>query len=218
VTIVPTALRHPARTLRRWSGDEEEGEVRAGLRNPARSLRLRLHDRDMGRGRALLRHPARSLRLRLEDDRGAAAVEAAIVAPFLVALMLLVVFAGRVAEADGSVRRSASEAARAASLRQDPTDAVTAAEDTAAANLATAGVDCDPLRVDVDTADFTAGGTVGVTVICRASIGDVTLLGIPTRRTFTAHEVEVIDRFRSATDAAEDADGSHASVRRAGEG
>jgi Flp pilus assembly protein TadG len=174
---------------------------------------LRLHDRDPGRRGSVLRNPARSLRLRLED-RGAAAIEAAIVAPFLVALMLLVVFAGRVSEADGSVRRAASEAARAASLRQDPADAVRAAEDTVAANLATVGVDCDPLTVEVDTADFAAGGTVGVTVTCRTSMGDVTLLGIPARQTFRVHEVEVIDRYR----ATEGAGGSRDSGPRAGEG
>ena len=50
----------------------------------------------------------------LGDDRGMAAVEAAIVAPVLIAMLLLVVVAGRISEADGTIRRAASEAARAA--------------------------------------------------------------------------------------------------------
>ena len=57
---------------------------------------------------------------RLHDERGSIAVEVAVIAPALVFLMLLVVYAGKVSEADGNVERAASDAARAASLRQDP--------------------------------------------------------------------------------------------------
>lgn len=133
---------------------------------------------------------------RLHDERGSIAVEVAVIAPALVFLMLLVVYAGKVSEADGSVERAASDAARAASLRQDPGDATTDAQDTAAANLAAAGVPCLTLTTDVDTDDFTPGGTVTVTVRCEASMEDVTLLGVPGRRTFTATAVEVIDTYR----------------------
>lgn len=138
------------------------------------------------------------------DDSGIAAVEAAIVAPFLIALMLLVVFAGRVAEAEGNVRRATSEAARAASLRQDPAAAVDAARASVDANLSSAGVACETLTVDVDTSSFTAGGRVSVTTTCVASMRDVTLLGVPGTRTFTAREVEVIDRYRADADQGED--------------
>jgi Flp pilus assembly protein TadG len=133
---------------------------------------------------------------RLHDERGSIAVEVAVIAPALVFLMLLVVYAGKVSEADGNVERAASDAARAASLRQDPGDATTDAQDTAAANLAAAGVPCLTLTTGVDTDDFTPGGTVTVTVRCEASMEDVTLLGVPGRRTFTATAVEVIDTYR----------------------
>ena len=133
---------------------------------------------------------------RLDDERGSIAVEVAVIAPALVFLMLLVVYAGKVSEADGNVERAASDAARAASLRQDPVDATTDAQDTAAANLAAAGVPCLTLTTNVDTDDFAPGGTVTVTVRCEASMEDVTLLGVPGRRTFTATAVEVIDTYR----------------------
>jgi len=133
---------------------------------------------------------------RLHDERGSIAVEVAVIAPALVFLMLLVVYAGKVSEADGNVERAASDAARAASLRQDPGDATLDAQDTAAANLAAAGVPCLTLTTTVDTHDFTPGGTVSVTVRCEASMNDVTLLGVPGRRTFTATAVEVIDTYR----------------------
>ncbi len=127
---------------------------------------------------------------------GSVAVEVAVVAPALVALLLLVVFAGRVSQAEADVRRAAAEAARAASLRQHPADAVEAAEATAEANLATSGVACAQLDTDVDMAEFAAGGSVAVTVRCEVSLADVTLLGVPGQRSFAARSVEVIDRFR----------------------
>lgn len=131
------------------------------------------------------------------DERGSIAVEVAVIAPALLFLMLLVVFAGKVAEADGNVERAASDAARAASLRQDLADATADAQTTAAANLAAAGVPCLTLTTIVDTDDFRPGGIVTVTVRCEASMVDVTLLGVPGRLTFTATAVEVVDRFRS---------------------
>jgi Flp pilus assembly protein TadG len=134
---------------------------------------------------------------RTRTERGSIAVEVAVIAPALLFLMLLVVYAGKVSEADGNVERAAADAARAASLRQHPGDATTDAQDTAAANLVAAGVPCLTLTTSVDTNDFGPGGTVAVTVHCEASMADVTLLGVPGRRTFTATAVEVIDTYRS---------------------
>ncbi len=133
----------------------------------------------------------------LHGERGSVAVEVAVIAPALLFLMLLVVYAGKVSEADGNVERAASNAARAASLRQHPGDATTDAQSSAAANLSAAGVPCLTLTTEVDTDDFAPGGTVTVTVRCEASMADVTLLGVPGRRTFTATAVEVIDTYRS---------------------
>src|SRR3546814_10724235 len=53
--------------------------------------------------------------LRVHGERGSIAVEVAVIAPALVFLMLLVVYAGKVSEADGNVERAASDAARARS-------------------------------------------------------------------------------------------------------
>lgn len=135
-----------------------------------------------------------------DDDRGSVAVETAVVAPALVALLLLVVFAGRVAQAEGDVRRAASEAARAASLEQTPDAAATAAVDTAAANLTASGVVCGDLDTTVDTSEFQPGGAVAVTVRCVASMSDISLLGVPGERAFQARSVEIIDRYRSSPD------------------
>ena len=130
------------------------------------------------------------------SERGSVSVEVAVIAPAFVFLMLLVVFAGKVSEADGNVERAADEGARAASLRQHPGNAATDARSTVEANLATAGVSCSTLEAIVDTSDFEPGGTVTVTVECTASMADVTLLGVPGTRTFTATATEVIDTYR----------------------
>ena len=130
------------------------------------------------------------------SERGSVSVEVAAIAPAFVFLMLLVVFAGKVSEADGNVERAAAEGARAASLRQHPGNAATDARSTVEANLATAGVSCSTLEAIVDTSDFEPGGTVTVTVECTASMADVTLLGVPGTRTFTATATEVIDTYR----------------------
>lgn len=132
-----------------------------------------------------------------DSERGSVSVEAAVIAPALVFLLLLVVFAGKVAEAEGNVERAAAAAARAASLRQHPGDATSDALATVEANLAQAGVPCTDLDAVVDTGNFVPGGTVTVTITCEASMADVTLLGVPGTRTFTARAVEVIDTYRS---------------------
>lgn len=134
-------------------------------------------------------------RLRGSEQAGSVAVEVAVLAPALVALLLLVVFAGRVSQADGDVRRAAALAARAASMRDAPGDAEAAARQAAAANLKTAGVGCASLETLVDTTRFRAGGTVAVTLRCTASMADISLLGVPGQRTFEARSIEVIDRF-----------------------
>jgi len=133
---------------------------------------------------------------RCNDDRGSIAVETAVIAPALVALLLLVVFAGRVSHADAAVRRATSEAARAASLEYFPEAAEESAVATAEANLSTASVVCGELTVTVDTSDLRPGGQVAVTVRCVADMADIALLGVPGERAFEATSVEVVDRFR----------------------
>ena len=133
---------------------------------------------------------------RAED--GSVAVEMAVIAPALVALLLLVVFAGRVSQAEAEVRRAASEGARAASLEYFPDTAESAATETVRANLADNGAVCAELSTEVDTTALTPGGQVVVTVRCVADMADVALLGVPGQRTFVATSIEVVDRFRGS--------------------
>jgi Flp pilus assembly protein TadG len=129
-------------------------------------------------------------------DRGSAAVEAALVAPALFILLMLVIFAGRVTDAQQQVQSAAHVAARAASQHNDPGEATAAAREAARQNLTDGGITCTPARVRVNAANLQPNGSVTVTVSCRASLGDVAMIHIPARQTFSATVTEVVDRYR----------------------
>lgn len=137
----------------------------------------------------------------IHHERGAVSTELAVLTPLLIGFMLLVVFAGRVAHAEGDVANAAHEAARAASLVATPAAALEAGVDTAAANIAEGAVACRSLDVSVDTSDFAAGGQVAVTVTCQAAFADIAMLAVPGNRTFTSTAIEVIDTYRANTGA-----------------
>lgn len=134
------------------------------------------------------------------SERGAISTEFAVVmTAFLTAFMLLIVFAGRVATAENQVRSAAHEAARSASLTGTPEQATAAAQQTAAANLSSAGLTCaSGLDVAVDTVQFAPGGWVAVTVSCTTPFSDVAALAVPGTHTFSGTATEVIDTYRSA--------------------
>jgi Flp pilus assembly protein TadG len=125
-------------------------------------------------------------------------VEAAVVAPAFIALMLLVVFAGRVVNAGNEVESAAAAAARAASQMATPTAAAAEAEQVAESALSDAGVSCTPSpnRVQVDTRLLAPGGSVTVTVRCTTELGDMTMIQLPGHQTFQASATEVVDTYR----------------------
>ncbi len=133
---------------------------------------------------------------RVADERGSLAVELSVLAPILIAFMLLVVFAGRVAQVEADVRSAAQEGARAASLRASPASAEAAARATVAENLAVSGVACPSAVVTVDASELRAGGQVGVTVRCTTSFSDLAMVGAPGARDFESTAVEVVDTYR----------------------
>jgi Flp pilus assembly protein TadG len=123
------------------------------------------------------------------------ATEVALVAPALLALLMLVIVAARVTHAQTDVQSAATAAARAASLRSTPAAATDAARDTATANLDDAGITCRSFEVETATSDLRPGGTVSVTVQCIAEFSDIALLAVPGSRAFTAQATEVVDTY-----------------------
>lgn len=133
----------------------------------------------------------------LRNARGSAVIELTIVIPAVVLVMLLVVLAGRVTLASSDVRAAASDAARAASIRQTGGAARIDAQRTASRALADRGVTCRRFDVRADTSRLRPAGDVRVRVSCTVRLADLAPLGLPGSRTITATATEVVDRFRS---------------------
>src|SRR5438046_3178070 len=85
------------------------------------------------------------------DDRGSAAIEAAILAPPLLALLALAILGGRIETAGGAIESAAHDAARAASISRTAAAAQTQAQTAAAATLNQQGLHCARLAVTVNT-------------------------------------------------------------------
>lgn len=134
---------------------------------------------------------------RWRDESGSVAVETVLIVPIIILLLLFAVFGGRLVGAKNQVVGVAQDAARAASLRDDPGQGTAAAVHTAEAALREAGLACSRRRITVDVSHFTPGGFVRVQVSCTASLSDLTLLGVPGSRTFSATATEPIDTYRS---------------------
>ncbi|WP_188298297.1 TadE/TadG family type IV pilus assembly protein [Streptomyces sp. CBMA156] len=135
-------------------------------------------------------------------DRGGIAIEAAIVVPSVVALVLVAIAAGRVQTTAGTVEAAARAGARTASLQRSVDGMKQPARDSALAMLRQQGVSCRNGDVRVDNGQLNLPGgpvtTVTVTVICDVELAD--LLGGPSGVPVTKHLVgeftSVVDRYR----------------------
>lgn len=134
---------------------------------------------------------------RPRDQRGDAAVELTLLAPVLLVILLFIVGLGRMAHANQQVESVAADAARAASLERNTSASTNVAQQAATRSLDQAGLSCTNMDVNVDVSQYKPGGTVKVTVICTASMGDVAMAGFPGTRKFTATSVVPIEYYRS---------------------
>jgi len=134
-------------------------------------------------------------------DSGNAALELVIVAPILLALLSLVIAAGRTTVAQGSVDAAARDAARQASIALTPAAAQTAGLVSARAALLQDGLDCSPAVV-IDTSQFTSvpvGRPAAVTavVICAVPLANLALPGLPGTASLSARFTSPLDTYRS---------------------
>lgn len=142
--------------------------------------------------------PRRPLQAFRSGDAGSATVELTIATPLLIAVLVLVaVVVHRGVDARLRLDDAAHQAARAASLTRTAPAAVTAAEQSATDALAQAGVVCQPMTVDTNTAQFAPGGTVTVTIGCTVSHADALFLGIPGSQQLAATFTSPVDTWRA---------------------
>lgn len=133
-------------------------------------------------------------------DRGTAAVELAVAAPFLMLIVMVVVAGGRLELARGAVQQAAVDAARAASIARTAEAAAGSAAATAEAVLANQGLHCAGHQVTVDTGGFGlpvgTPATVSATVSCTVPLADLGVPGLPGERTITATAHSPLDTYR----------------------
>ena len=133
-------------------------------------------------------------------DTGSATLELAVIAPVLLMLLSLVIVAGRLAAAAGSVDQAAAAAARAASLARNARSAQAEAERIARASLRSQGVICAPLRTSIDTAGFRVEvgrpASISVAVRCSVPLADLAVAGMPGTRIVSAAATSPLDRYR----------------------
>ena len=147
----------------------------------------------------LCRHWAPITLLR-QDERGSAAAELTLLTPLLILLLLFVVLCGRLADTKLRINDVAHQAARAATLARTPFQATAAAQATADAALASAGITCQSRSITTDTQGLRPGSTVTVTVSCTVGLSDLTMLGVPGSRTFQSSFSSPVDVWRGEAD------------------
>ena len=126
---------------------------------------------------------SRSRRRGRRRDGGDATLELLILAPVILALIALLVAAGRTSIAQGAVQAAARDAARQASIARSPAEAHAAALASATFALRQDSLDCRPV-VNVNTSGF--GVPVGqpahvsASVTCVVRLSDLLVPGLPT--------------------------------------
>jgi Flp pilus assembly protein TadG len=124
------------------------------------------------------------------------AVELVVLTPALVACILAVAAGARYEDARGQTSTAAYAAARAASLTTNHDAAVEAGRRAAARSLADRGPGCATLMVVINAGEFHAGGSIRATVTCIADLADLTGLGLPGHKAFTATATVPLEQHR----------------------
>ncbi|MFJ2774886.1 TadE family protein [Streptomyces sp. NPDC087300] len=148
-----------------------------------------------------MRARRRVWRCELGGDRGSYALETAVLAPVLIAILGLMIAFGRVTDAEGAVDSAAHAAARAASLERDAGSAQSQARAAADRSLNGEGVTCTTSDVAIDASGYASGvgeiATVTATISCTARLDDIALPGLPGAKTITSTWTSPIDTYRA---------------------
>ncbi|MBB4934403.1 Flp pilus assembly protein TadG [Lipingzhangella halophila] len=127
-------------------------------------------------------------------DRGAAPVELVMIAPSVMVVALVMVFAARQVSAQMSVDAVAHAAARSATLHTDEASAQAAASDTVEDSLAGHGLACVDVDLALQLEGLRPGSTVTATLTCTTDTSDLAVVG-PSRH-IRGSATAIIDRYR----------------------
>ena len=137
---------------------------------------------------------------RLRDERGSAAIEAAIGLPAFLLFVGLIIAGGRLAIAHQALQSAAADAARTASISREAGEADSAAREEARTSLNNQTLRCRSTQVSVDTSGFQVPtgqpADVTVTLTCRVDLADLSVPGVPGSRLIRATMSSPIDTWR----------------------
>ena len=120
------------------------------------------------------------------------AVEIVLLAPVMVAFLLLVIAFGRYVAVRGEVEAASRDAVRAASMERSSSAAAGVARQTANASLA-GRWQCGEVQLG---GDFVAGGTITVRLECSVPVSDLGLLGLPGTVSVNGESSAPLDLYR----------------------
>ena len=136
----------------------------------------------------------------IRDERGSAAIEAAIGLPAFILFVGLIIAGGRLAVAHQALQTAAADAARSASIARDAGSAASSARQEAKTSLNNQNLRCRSIGVSVDTSGFRvpAGqpAELTVTLTCRVDLADVAVPGVPGSRLIRTTMSSPIDTWR----------------------
>lgn len=134
------------------------------------------------------------------SERGAAALEFAVIVPALGLLIAVTIGTARIWHAQTVVEQLAGMSARAASLARTPSEARAAAARVVHAQASTRGLTCATLTVEVDVGGFQVPvgqpARVRSRVACSVPLGDLIVPGWPGQWGLDAEATSVLDRYR----------------------
>lgn len=131
--------------------------------------------------------------MRSARERGSATVEMVLLAPVMMALVMLVVLVHRQTDASLRVARAADVGARAASLSRT-SSMLERGVRAARQDLATGSAVCTKSSVSLDTRLVGRFTVVSVTVTCETSARGLGLLGVGRRR-ISSTSTEIVDFY-----------------------
>lgn len=139
-------------------------------------------------------------------ERGSVSLEAAVLAPGLLAVLAAVIAGGRITIAHGTVQAAARDAARQASIARTPATARRQATASADATLTASDLHCTRRHITVTTTGYAVpvgrAATVTATVTCTVDLADIAAPGLPGATTLTADFTSPLDTYRTRGDAA----------------
>lgn len=135
---------------------------------------------------------------RLRSHSGSAAVEVVLLAPVLLALLALIVGAGRVVVIRSAVESVVRESARSATQASNAEHALSIVESRSDEVAAEMGLDPARMVVRADLDDFSRGAPMVVSATYRVQLNDLPAFGlIPGSFVLSARHVETVERHKS---------------------